>query len=189
MKKITLMAMLAVCTSAAANALTVTAPDNRRFDEPVAFTERGISFYVFPDGSIDFNTQPSAGDGIYYRTKPNTSHGAPQHWDDGGVRIEHDSQGRIRRVGNVFLNYDYANRIKRIGSVYMTYHRGRLVQVGGLRVLYDRRGNVAGTAGSVKNYNTLVYNGYAYNNSEPAALNDDFYYYRYDGTKVRITQK
>ncbi len=27
--------------------------------QPIMFVERGIAFYVFPDGQFDFNTEPS----------------------------------------------------------------------------------------------------------------------------------
>ncbi len=188
MKKITLAAAL-LLIAGAAHALSSINPDYKfrfSFIEPVSFTERGIEFFIFPDGSFDFNTQPSAESGIYYRTVPmNIGYGAPA---PAGIRIEHDAMGRIRRVGSVFLNYDHTGRIKRIGTVYMSYNRNALMQIGGLRILYDRRGRVYGATGSVKPYENNA--GYwEYNNYAPAPLNEDFYYYRMDGTKAKIEDK
>ena len=40
---------------------------------------------------------------------------------------------------------DRQGRIKRAGTVYMSYRRGQLRQVGGLRILYNRYGEVIGT--------------------------------------------
>jgi hypothetical protein len=169
--------------------------------EPIVFNERGVEFYVFADGQIDFNTVPSANtaDTYYYkgrRTTVNTTYGAPGVNNNAGVRIEHDAMGRVRRVGNVFLNYDMYGRIKRIGSVYMSYNRYALEQVGGLRILYDRYGRIVGTEGRVNynryynqyqgnnaNYNGGTYNNGSYNN------NEDYYYYKQDGTKDTIEPK
>ncbi len=184
MKKITL-AVLLIATSAA-HALTFFAPERFVFsyDHPVMFTERGIGFFIFPDGTFDFNTQPSEESGIYYRTRPvNVAYGTPASGN--GIRIEHDVNGRIRRIGNVFLNYDFSGRIKRIGTVYMTYNRSALTQIGGMRIFYDRRGRAYASSGSVKGFEgQVVYN--EYNNYAPAPLNGDFYYYRMDGTKAKI---
>src|SRR4051812_13434595 len=74
--------------------------------EPIVFKERGIEFFVFADGQIDFNTVPASHPETYYykgrRTTTNTTYGAPGI-NNGGVRIEHDANGRIRRIGNVFM--------------------------------------------------------------------------------------
>jgi hypothetical protein len=195
MKKITLLAA-AVLMFTAANATEVLkASDGDRhgqfsYNEPISFIERGIEFFIFPDGEFDFNTQPTAGSDIYYRHGKrgnlNATYGAPGSFSDGGVRIDHDATGRIRRIGNVFVNYDNAGRIKRIGSVYMSYHREWLTQVGGLRIVYDRRGQIAGITGSVKGHQQYAWNDYnagAYNS------NDDYFYYRPDGTKARVDDK
>ena len=64
--------------------------------------------------------------------------------------MEHDDFGRVRRIGNVFINYDSNDRIKRVGSVYMSYNRFALEQVGGLQIIYNRRGQIVDMVGSVK---------------------------------------
>ena len=77
MKKITLLvASIFVFGGSVANAtekivfsVETKSPADFRNAEPIVFTERGIEFFIFPDGQLDFNTHPSAGssDGMYYK--------------------------------------------------------------------------------------------------------------------------
>ncbi|MDQ7959387.1 hypothetical protein [Flavobacterium lindanitolerans] len=200
MKKITLLVASILFVGNIANAETTHYLGEKKFsanldmDEPIAFVERGITFYVFPDGQFDFNTEPTvANDVFYYKSgrrsssaNMNTTYGAPGVRNGQGVKIEHDSQGRIRRVGNVFVNYDAYNRIKRIGTVYMSYNRYALSQIGGLQLIYNRRGEIVDMVGSVKandyaanngNYYYGSGNGYQYGNN-----NNNNYYYRTEKT-------
>lgn len=155
------------------------------FDEPIAFMERGIEFFVFPNGKFDFNTEVSTGGGTYYkngkRNGVNATYGAPGN--NGGVRIEHDAQGRVRRIGNVFVNYDSRDRIKRIGTVYMTYSRTALTQIGGMKIVYDRNGNIVDTMGRVKGNQSYAYQS---NSGNYQTGNSDPYYYRAVDPKVGI---
>ena len=153
MKQITLLVAVTLLAGTTMKASTVATTSNEsrttRFslDEPITFIERGISFYVFPNGEFDFNTETSTDTEILYRTNGRRSNNQPQ-----GVRIERDASGKVRRVGNVFINYDFQNRIKRIGTVYMSYNRFALSQVGGLKIIYNRRGEIVNIFGSVKGY-------------------------------------
>ena len=163
MKKITfLVASILLFGSGVANATEKNifsherrSPVDVRNAEPIVFTERGIQFFVFPDGQFDFNTRPSTGD-IYYkqgrRSDVNKTYGAPgfSRERNYGVKVEHDETGKIRRIGNVFINYDSNDRIKRVGSVYMTYNRYALEQIGGLQIIYNRRGQIIDIIGTVK---------------------------------------
>jgi hypothetical protein len=173
-------------------------PVNTRNAEPIVFIQRGIEFYIFPDGQFDFNTVPSTNTDFYYkngRRNGNRTFGTPRSYSNAGIRIEHDNFGRIRRVGNVFMNYDADNRIKRIGTVYMAYNRFSLVQVGGLRIIYNRRGQIVNFIGNVNgrmyddvgynnnDFDDNYYNDYSNNNNNNNE--DDFYYYRTDGTKAK----
>ncbi|MEO1031047.1 MAG: hypothetical protein AAFX55_06565 [Bacteroidota bacterium] len=177
-----------------------------RFAQPILFVERGIEFLIFPDGSFDFNTEafvtpPNNNDYYYKRNRrgPNRAFGAPGTWYDAGNRgtlVRHDQLGRVRRIGNVFINYDRQGRIKRAGSVYMTYRRGQLRQVGGLRILYNRYGDIIGTRGHVnfsnqdcglwdnEGYTTGYFEGNDYYDDWDSnwGSDDDYYYYRKNGT-------
>jgi hypothetical protein len=78
----------------------------------------------------------------------------------------------------------------------MRYNRVGLIQIGGMRIIYNYRGEIVDTVGAIKRY----YNsGYAYNYTN--CYNDDhyytasnytdndYYYYRADGTKAKIEEK
>ncbi|TGD58859.1 hypothetical protein [Flavobacterium humi] len=164
--------------------------------EPISFMERGIEFYVFPNGEFDFNTRPqdSEGDDFYFkaagkRSTVTVSRGPVNY----GVRIEHDSFGRVRRVGNTFINYDSRDRVSRIGTVYMRYNSFAISQIGGLRIVYNRKCQIIDIVGSVKGryaghyYNNNDYNNdYGYTNGSEDYDDDSYYYYKADGTKAKI---
>jgi len=130
-----------------------------RYAQPIQFVERGIEFFVFLNGEFDFNTHP-----VHYRrgrrSSINTTYGAPRvrtrahriNTRNIGVRVEHDFNGRVRRIGNLFINYDRFGRVKRIGSIYMRYNNrhGTLRRIGGLRLQYNRRGRLIRQIGTVR---------------------------------------
>jgi len=160
--------------------------------EPIEFRERGITFYVFPNGDFDFNT----GNGSYIARRggvPATNVG-----DRGvrGIKIEHDNYGRVRRIGNTFINYDYYGRVRRIGSVYMTYNSFALTRIGGMRLFYNYHGQIVGVTGYVNGMNY----GYHYNpcptgysggnyQDDNYGNDDDFYYYKKDGSKEKMKKE
>ena len=187
-------------------------PTRYRFNEPIIFMERGVEFLIFPDGSFDFNTNignsfSDYNDTDYYRNTKrgsiNTTQGAPgtasRHNyygpSNGGVLIQHDYDGKVRRIGNVFINYDRTGKLKRAGSVYMNYNRGGLLtQVGGLRITYNNWGEIIQSSGTVNfsnsNYN-LNYgqtNGNNYGNQNSLDTDEDYYYYR-KGDTVKQQKK
>ncbi|MFV8268820.1 hypothetical protein ACNQGP_02655 [Flavobacterium sp. GT2N3] len=206
MKKITLLvASIFVFGGSVANAAEKTdvsverrSPVNFRETEPIVFTERGIEFFIFPDGQFDFNTRPSTSStgGMYYKAHKkngfNKTYGAPTNGrnENYGVKVEHDNMGRVRRIGNVFINYDANDRIKRVGSVYMTYNRYALERVGGLEIIYNRRGQIVDIVGAVKGGR-----GYEYSQNDnwntdygdnQNSNDESYYYYRTNGAKAKI---
>ena len=187
MKKITLLvaSVLLYGNLANASAIVNLSDGKNKIDfnqnEPIEFTERGIAFYVFPNGEFDFNTTPTFNSEVYYRRSAKANPEGRRNFipENNGVRIEHDALGRVRRIGNVFINYDFQNRIKRIGTVYMSYNRFALDQIGGLKIIYNRRGQIINMHGSVKGFeaNYCNTNSYEYNyNNAPSNTNQ--YYYR-----------
>jgi len=176
---------------------------------PLKFIERGVEFFVFPNGEFDFNTHPRHRRSRGYGVHINRSHGAPRthhsnhHGDyrnNRGVSVEHDHLGRVRRIGSVFINYDSHSRIKRIGSVYMNYRHHMLANIGGLHIFYSRNGNIHRTTGVIKhnmgchycgmnNCNTNHYDGHHeyhgndYNYDDHGDYDDDQYYYRSNKNK------
>lgn len=177
--------------------------------DPIVFKERGVEFFIFLDGQFDFNTQPIVtptrsrtesmngtygAPGVRTVTVSNTYYGPAR----GGVIIQHDNQGRVRRVGNVFINYDAYGRVKRIGSVYMQYNSFALKQVGGMKIIYNRRGQITDIVGFVNSSsygNHYDFDGHGFGNGNGHGNNngydndsddEDFYYYKKDGSKVKM---
>ena len=200
MKKITLLVagiMLVTGTANASEIIKISGEETRTrfsFDEPISFTERGIEFFVFPNGEFDFNTRPEDSQGDYYfktagKKRTTLERGRPVNY---GTLIEHDSFGRVRRIGNTFINYDSRDRVNRIGTVYMRYNRFALTQIGGLQIIYNHRGSIVDMFGSVKGRRN---SGYVYNNHQQNDYDDDDnysdssnsgdYYYKTDGTKEK----
>ena len=201
MKKITLLvASIFLIGSGVANATERNkgrSPVDVRNADPIVFTERGVEFYVVPDGQFDFNTRPSNGE-MYYksgrRNGPNRTYGSPSNGQSRnyGVKVEHDYTGKVRRIGNVFINYDANDRIKRVGSVYMTYNRYALTQVGGLQIIYNRRGQIVDFVGAVNGGRGYQYsqnnnnNNHDYGNNQNTD-NEDNTYYRTKDAKPKVT--
>jgi hypothetical protein len=205
MKKITLLVASILLTGnvAKASELNFTDENTRTrfsFEEPIQFNERGIEFFVFPNGDFDFNTRSEDSQGDYFFKGAGkrgndkvTNRGEAVNY---GTLIEFDSFGRVRRVGNTFINYDSRDRVNRIGSVYMRYNRFALTQVGGLQIVYNRFGEIIDMIGCVKgrrnsgfintHYGPTTYNNdYAYNTNYEYNSND-YYYYKADGTRAKI---
>jgi hypothetical protein len=202
MKKITLLvASIFLMGGVVANAADRNerrSPADFRNADPIVFTERGIEFYIFADGQLDFNTRPSSGE-VYYksgrRNGENRLYGNRDNFQkrNYGVKVEHDNMGRVRRVGNVFVNYDASGRIKRVGSVYMGYNRYALDRVGGLQIIYNRRGQIVDFVGAVNGGRAYQYsqndrddNNYDYDNHQNSNVQDDVYY-RTNGAKPKVT--
>ena len=217
MKKITflvatiLLAVNVARASGVIKATDVSFKNSYSFNEPIEFSERGILFFIFPNGEFDFNTRPDDSHGDYYYKKAgrrfdNNDRRNPSNY---GVLIEKDNFGRIRRIGNTFINYDFNDRVSRIGSVFMRYNRFALAQVGGLQLVYNRYGEIIDSYGSVQgnrnrgfssNYYgprpgncTTGYSNINYNNENEYAenqsynnTNNDSYYYKSDGSKAKI---
>lgn len=182
-------------------------PKRFNMNDPIVFSERGVEFFVFLDGQFDFNTVRTTAPRSPRRGQINGTYGAPgtYYGPNHGVKIEHDIYGRIRRIGNVFINYDARGRVKRVGSVYMGYNAYALDQVGGLRIIYDRRGRIISLQGAVNANANNHYqaDGYGvpthtdvpyYNDHDNEDYDDDdddedYYYYRQDGSKAKIEEK
>lgn len=211
MKKITLLvaSVLLVGNFAKASEIIKIADEKMMtrfsFEEPISFTERGIEFFVFPNGDFDFNTRADDSHGEYHfkqagkRTTEAERNGqGPINY---GVLIERDGFGRIRRVGNTFINYDNRDRVSRIGTVFMRYNRFALTQIGGMQIIYNRRGDIIDMIGQVKGWRNTGYTYNYYGNNGYNNYNDnyydtdyhatnynsnDYYYYKADGTRAKV---
>lgn len=187
MKKITLLvaSILLVGNIAKASEIIINADVENRmgqnFDEPISFVERGIEFFVFPNGDFDFNTRPQDSQGDYFYRRANgrvTTTVQARGNINYGVLIQHDSFGRVRRVGNTFINYDNRDRVNRIGTVYMKYNRFTLTQIGGMTLVYNYRGDIINTIGSIKGRSNqgFVYSTYNNNHYNDYTSSSNYYY-------------
>lgn len=141
-----------------------------RYSQPITFMERGVEFLIFPDGSFDFNTNTrNSYDDAYYKSNsrrgninvsyrgPNTNIQYTNTRINRGIDISRDRNGTVKRIGNVYLNYDRQGRITRAGSIFIDYDKGRhsyLSRVGGLRVDYNKWGEITKLRGQVNRFNT-----------------------------------
>ena len=145
---------------------------------PIKFVERGIKFYIYPNGEVDFNSTRHYRTQYYYRNgrRYKKRIATPR------ALVDYDFRGRLRSVGNVFIGYNRFGKVTRVGSVFIDYHRGRrLKRVGGLSIRYDRSGRVR-YFGQVKprfgfsfDHNDYYYDGYIYNYDDRFFYSDDFY--------------
>lgn len=161
--------------------------------KPIQFVEKGIKFYIYPNGKLDFNTHTRA----RYTTQYVYNNGRryTKRVPFSKVRISRDHYGRVKRVGSVFINYNRFGKVSRVGSILIDYHHRKLARVGGLHIKYNRYGGVR-YIGQVKsryphrNYNHLYdgmifdynddyfYDDDFYNNFDDYDEDDDFYYYK-----------
>ncbi len=167
---------------------------NRYRVKPIQFFEKGIKFYVYPDGEFDFNTNARRGrftTQYVYRNGRRYKKRVPYS----RVRISRDYDGRIRRIGNTFINYNRFGKVSRIGSIFIDYKRRKMTRVGGLRIKYDHYGNVR-YFGQVKyrynrfnradrfiasifDYNDdFFFNDDFYDEYEDYGEDDDYFYYK-----------
>lgn len=163
-----LAALLLTVTSAQASEKTTddlnkTGITNRyRPVQPIRFVERGVVFFVYPDGTFDYESSRTLYTPNRRRSVSATwnspgvhvSYNSGSRYNRRGVRVTRDWHGNIVTVGNVSVDYTRYGKVRRIGRVYMDYHKGRLKRVGGLRLHYGKRGHMTRITGSINHYNT-----------------------------------
>ena len=139
---------------------------------------------MFLNGDFDFNTHPQEHHNGNFLRRGYSARAHNHNAINYGVRIEHDSFGRIRRVGNTFINYDTLNRVTRIGNVFMRYNNFGLAQIGGTQIAYSARGRVTKIVGAVHftRGNTTVathsYYGPSTGIQKEYSYPDNTYYYK-----------
>lgn len=171
MKKITLLvASILLMGGGVANAAENSKfPQERRVAvdfrhaDPIVFTEGGIEFYIFADGQFDFNARTYGRDKAFKANKRGNGHrnygAASTYRENGhGVKVQYDRRGNVTRVGNVSIYFDSNDRVRRVGAVQMTYNRFALERVGGLEIIYNRRGQIVDMVGRVNDRRGYVYN-------------------------------
>ncbi len=169
-------------------------------EKTISFNERGVNFYIFPNGEFDFNTHNSYGSTYYDRNGRRTK---SRRHTQRGVRIERDYRGRIRRIGNVFINYNFRNQVSRIGSIFIDYRYGDLKRIGNMKIIRHPYRHLVKYIGKVKRYrhghhdddddeygdddwydydDDIFYDDDFYDDYEDYDEDDNYYYYRAKGT-------
>jgi len=168
---------------------------NYRYVKPIQFVEKGIKFYIFPNGEIEFNTKSRSRYNSRYTYRNGRRYSRRVQLRN--IPVSRDYYGRVKRVGTVFINYNRYGKVSRVGSVFIDYYRRRMTNVGGLNIRYNRYGQV-NYFGQVKpryshrnyDYNHFYdgmilgfYDDYFfdtdfYDNFDDYDEDDDFYYYK-----------
>ncbi len=152
--------------------------------QEIQFVENGLLFSLTADGSFNFRElrrnapysrlnrrQHTA----YYGTAP--GHVAYMKGRRSAIDVVRwDRFGRVRSIGDTYITYKRNGKVRSIGRVHMDYHRGKLVQVGNLEVLYNRRGFIRNTKGHVNKYNKKYWH-------------DDWYIHNDDWNDDRRTKR
>ena len=128
--------------------------------QSVTFYEDGVLYEVFLDGSFSYVLPNNA----YYPrrtrvTNRRSRRALPVHNTNGrrvhNPRVHIDRFGVLHAIGITNILYKPNGLVKRIGSVRMLYRQGRLVSVGGMDVIYTRRGRVSHTIGHINGLNPI----------------------------------
>ncbi|WP_298540697.1 hypothetical protein [uncultured Aquimarina sp.] len=144
-----------------------------RYAQPIVFVEGGVTFFVYPNGEIDFKTPRRRN---YNHLDWNSrNYNSPGHSRSSRYNnrftVRHDYYGRLKRVGLTTIGYNRFDQVRRIGSVLMRYNRrGKLAQIGGLRVYYGKRGRIRHIEGNIH------YTGCGYCGVDGCSMTHDPYY-------------
>ncbi len=116
--------------------------------QPIAFVEKGIQFFVYLDGSIDYTISEKR-----HRSRNNWNSNTPGVSRDRtryNRFVQYDYNGRLKKVGPNYITYDRYNRVRKIGSISIKHNRnGMVYQIGALHVFYNRYGKIRYTKGNV----------------------------------------
>ncbi len=138
--------------------------------QPIVFLQKGIKFFIYPDGSIDYRV-PKKHQNRHWRNIPYPTPGEYRYNNRRNSFITYDYYGRLKRVGNIYINYDRYRRASRIGNVIIRYNRRGLVrQIGGLTIYYNRYNQVRYTEGHI------YHNGCGYCNISNCSIDHPPYY-------------
>lgn len=162
MKKITILvaSMLLLVTTVKANELVLADFSKKegltsryRFMQPIKFVERGVEFFIYPNGELDFSTKTayqfrrSSLRNPFYAKHRKGVHAKKR------MRVYYNRFGQVARVGNVHIDYTRFGKIKSIGTVNVHYdRRGLINKVGGLYVKYTPKGKLMKHRGYVNRH-------------------------------------
>jgi hypothetical protein len=126
--------------------------------QSVSFVEDGVMYEVFLNGSFQFDLPFNQNNyrGRKVKTRNGNAYGLSRQRVNRRIfnmPIFKDRHGVIHTIGQTQLTYNRYGRVNRIGSVKLNYSRGKLQSVGGMHIIYNRRGTVAHTIGHINAQN------------------------------------
>lgn len=142
--------------------------------KPIKFVEKGVIFYVYPNGEFKFKLNGRtvhSWDYAYrrgYYTRGNSHVRLP---------ITHDRFGKIKRVRNVFIDYNRYGNVTRIGSVFIDYHRRKMVRIGGLHLSYNSYGDIRYFGRVKPRFSHRTYRYDHFYSGMILDYDDDYFYY------------
>ncbi|WP_299311976.1 hypothetical protein [uncultured Aquimarina sp.] len=119
--------------------------------KPIVFVESGVTFFVYPNGEIDFKTPRKRNHRVNWNSRNYNAPGSTRGYKyNNRFTVRYDYYGRLNRVGITTIGYNKNNKVRRIGSVLMRYNRrGKLAQVGGLRIYYGKNNIIRHIKGNI----------------------------------------
>lgn len=121
--------------------------------QTITFVQKGVTFFVHTNGEFDFNRTPYRGRRGYGINAPGQTYGVTYPYRDRGF-VRYDRWGNISKVGRNYINYNRRGRVNQIGNISLRYHKGQLVKVGNMQVIYDRWGRLLRLEGNIIYGNT-----------------------------------
>lgn len=107
-----------------------------RYSNPFIFVEEGITFSVYPDGEFDFyiDKRINVAAGTHIGNVEITFNSGYNY----NPYVQYDDYGAVIQVEHIPIYYDYYGRVSRIGRIPIGYINGRIRNIGGLYVYYNR---------------------------------------------------
>jgi len=125
--------------------------DSRYKLQPVLFTYNNVDYAIYANGNIKFelpkrNVRSSNRRGVNRRYNLNSVSNYSTY-DKNFVR--YNRQGQAVKIGNTRIYYNSKGDVTRVGNIKIAYRNGVLRKVGGLKVQYNRRGQIISSRGHV----------------------------------------
>lgn len=124
--------------------------------QPITFIQKGIQFFVYTDGSFDFELPRQYNNGrrgYGNNNAPGTTYGVRYPYRSNKL-IRYDHNGNISQVGRNVVFYNRRGDVNQIGNISLRYHKGRLDRLGNMHVNYDRWGRITGLNGRIYHNHT-----------------------------------
>ncbi len=123
--------------------------------QPITFVQKGITFYVYPNGEFDFTRTQYRSRRGFITNAPGQTYGFSFPDRNRGI-IAYDRWGNISKIGRNYISYNRRGQVNQIGNVNLRYRNGRLVRVGNMHVIYNHRGRSYKLHGDVYTNNRRV---------------------------------